>query len=193
VLGGGPELGLEIRKLLRSLNPEQLFGEVRARLSTLDPVPVDGPLSRLEGKVNQFCTLICLDRLYARLTEPTQQMLSRAAVSSGQISPEGLAAITMASTEDLPEMLDTAYSWSMIHSARGDDAKLWSVYGTVRAWLRSNGKSSVDDRRQSHRALAEYLSEIVSQHREAEWGSTELECLMQSRSHFLISGYGGVP
>jgi tetratricopeptide (TPR) repeat protein len=184
LLGGTPRFLGQMREALKTMTADELRRELRKVKLT-----ADAEESALQRERDKYCEEIFTARLYGYLGAESQRALSRAAVYSVAVNPEGLAAVTGASVEAVRGFIREWQNYALVYpdTERGK-GNLWSVYGLLRGWLLSSPHLSAEERRAAHRAAGGFLREMNKQDRESELGLNWIECLTEARAQYLDAG-----
>ena len=184
LLGGTPHFLGQMREAIKTMTADELRGELQKVKLT-----AGAEESVLQRERDRYCEDIFTARLYGYLSAESQRALSRAAVYGVAVNPEGLAAVTGASLDEvrgfIREWQNYALAYPDTERGTGD---LWSVYGLLRGWLLSPPRLSVEERREAHRAAGNFLSKVEEQEREGELGMNGIECLTEARAQYIDAG-----
>jgi len=182
LLGGTPRFLGQMREAIKTMTADELRIELQKVKLT-----VGAEAGVLQRERDKYCETIFTARLYGYLNEESQRALSRAAVYSVAVSPEGLVAVTGVGIDEVRRLLREWQNYALIYpdTERGAD-DLWSVYGLLRNWLLS--RMNDDERRKTHHAAGNFLCEIEEQDRASELGLSWIECLTEARAQYLDAG-----
>src|SRR5262249_5327887 len=135
---------------------------------------------------DQYCERIFTSRLYYHLGEDCQKALSRAAVYAVPMNLEGLAAVAGSTIARTKEFTAAWRDYGLAYPDRErQPSELWSIYGLLRGWLLAPERIIDEERRSAHRAAGDFLRDLESANHEKEIGLSWVDCLLESRSHYL--------
>ncbi|MBV9789121.1 MAG: NACHT domain-containing protein, partial [Chloroflexi bacterium] len=176
--GTSPRFLEQIRAALRQLPVEDL----RALLAT-SSASTGAELELPTAETSPIAPL--LSWLYEQLNPASQQALCRAALWDVPASLPLLAALCHVSIEQARTYTQEWHLQGLIAEV-GDD--LWSVPRWLRRWLLTSDRFSAEEQRAAHGELAALLSTLEHESREQTLGLSWLDCLLESRRHYLAAG-----
>ena len=186
-LGATPRFLGQIRTVLASLPAAELAGELDRIVLPSAAAEEQAP-GVLQAARDAYCERIFTERLYGRLPPQEQRMLSQAAVFGLPVPVEGLAAVAGATVVAVREASAQWRSLALVHADASGGRELWSVYGTLRAWLLAPARLSAEERRSAHLAAGDFLSELDRQDREGDLGVSWITCVLEARTQYLVAG-----
>ena len=187
VLGATPRFVGQIRAVLAEMSAQELTAELD-RVAM--PAATEKPESpgRLQAVRDKYCEDIFTGRLYGRLPDEVQRMLSQAAVYGLPVTLEGLAAVAGVSAETARGAAEQGRVAALLHVDTGSGRSLWSVYGMLRGWLLAPERLDADARRASQAAAGDFLVALDKQNRAGDLGVTWIACLLEARAQYLAAG-----
>jgi tetratricopeptide (TPR) repeat protein len=192
--GAAPSLVAMIRAAFkdRDIDPLVLREQIEQSVRAPDQ-SAQFPLSMLEQKHADFCSEICIERLYGRLSEPCKHILARLSVYPDPLALADAMALTGCATTELQDALATYHRSALMHPEDGlvnpnAPTTNWSTYGSLRHWLTLPPRLPIDHGRNAHRAAGDYLVKLFEQSQKDGSSTSQLRQLLQARSHFLAAG-----
>jgi tetratricopeptide (TPR) repeat protein len=186
VFGGSPRFMTQVRQQLKTADWQKLLTDIKSE--TDSAVPSEGEsLCSLRQRYEEYLYLIGTNMLYSNLNEASRRVLSHAAVYSGPMTRNAIAAITSSTVKQIEDYTEEWRHSAIAYSEPGI-AEAWSIYGTLRRWLMGPERLPAEERQRAQQAAADYLVSLHKEQREGELHLSLESCLRKARAHYLSAG-----
>jgi tetratricopeptide (TPR) repeat protein len=186
--GSAPKFVQQMRGLLPGLDAENLAAEIKNPARTQETSQPQAS-SALRNMHEQYCEGLKVSQLYGDLPAESRVMLSRLAVFAGPVTAEVIERVGESSLQQVTAEIVRWRASALVHAEPEAIEKVWSVYGTLRAWLMEPSRLPAQTREAAHKSAAEVLLDVANglsddgRHSELQLGKAE--CFQLARSHYL--------